>query len=236
MPADANRVLLITNDDGIDAPGIKALHDATAGLGRRSVVAPLHHASGCAHAVTTSGPIAIQRQSEGGVAVKGSPADCVRIALSRLEPDLDWVVSGINEGGNLGSDVFHSGTVAAVREGVLRGRPGIAVSHYKARGKPIDWSRATRWTARVLGQLMELPWEAGTFWNVNLPHPGPNVLEPEMVFCPLDLSPLPLDFRFEDDGGVAHYCGDYQSRARVQGSDIDVCFGGKIAVSLIRLL
>ncbi len=234
MPAK-HRVLLLTNDDGIDAPGLRGLYEATARLGRRKIVAPFSHYSGCSHTVTTHGPIRINRHSDGGAAVKGSPADCVRIALSLLEPNFDWVVSGINEGGNLGADVFHSGTVAAVREGVLSGRPGIAISHYKAKGKPIDWTRAAVWAARVIGELIERPWEPGTFWNVNLPHPGPEVVAPEVVFCPLDPSPLPLDYRFENDDSEAHYCGNYQERARITGSDIDVCFGGRIAVTLIRM-
>jgi len=234
MP-EKNRVLLLTNDDGVEAPGLKALFEATANHGDRKVVAPRFHASGCSHAVTISGPIRIERRSQNETAVHGSPADCVRIALTRLEPGFDWVVSGINEGGNLGSDVFHSGTVAAVREAVLRGRPGIAISHYKARGRSIDWRRASDWAARVIADLIERPWEPGTFWNVNLPHPGPEILEPEFVFCPLDPSPLPLEFRFENDGELAHYCGDYQGRERIPGADIDVCFGGRIAVSLIRV-
>ena len=233
--ATENRVLLLTNDDGVDAPGLKALREATEGLGLRKVVAPQLHSSGCSHAVTISGPIRIHRRSDDETAVDGSPADCVRIALTRLQPNFDWVISGINEGGNLGGDVFHSGTVAAVREAVLHGRPGIAISHYKARGKTIDWRLAAKWAARVLGDLIETSWEPGTFWNVNLPHPGPEILEPEVVFCGLDPSPLPLDFRFDEEGKIAHYCGDYQGRERIPGADIDLCFGGRIAVSLIRV-
>ncbi len=235
MPGDQARILLLTNDDGVEAPGIGALVEATKELGRWRVVAPCDHSSGCSHAVTTHGPIAITQRPDGRTAVAGSPADCVRVALFRLEPSLDWVISGINAGGNLGGDLYHSGTVAAVREASLRGRPGIAVSHYIARNKVIDWKRAAQWTTLVLHRLLEMPWEPGTFWNVNLPHLDADASAPEVVFCPVDPSPLPLDFRFNHDGGEAHYSGDYQSRIRAPGTDVDVCFGGRIAVSLVRL-
>ena len=233
-----SRTLLLTNDDGIGAPGMAALERATEGLGARVVVAPSGPYSGCSHAVTTHKAIAVDRLAAGRFAVEGSPADCVRLGLDRLAVGFDWVVSGVNAGGNLGADVFHSGTVAAVREGVLHGRPGVAVSHYVARGRAVDWSRASAWAARVLARLIdfERPCEPGTFWNVNLPHPGPDAPEPGIVFCPLDVSPLPIGFRWEGDPGAARYCGDYQSRARVPGGDVAVCFGGDIAVTLLRLV
>jgi 5'-nucleotidase len=134
MSADARRTLLLTNDDGIDAPGIAALAEAVEGLGVRKVVAPFGPYSGCGHVVTTHKPLVVTTRPDGRHAVEGTPADCVRLALHHLEPAFDWVVSGINAGGNLGTDVHHSGTVAAVREAVIHGRPGIAVSQYMARG------------------------------------------------------------------------------------------------------
>jgi len=225
--------LLLTNDDGWDAPGLAALWQAAEGLGRCRLVAPIGPLSGCGHRVTTHGPIAITRLGEDRVAVAGTPADCVRLALDHLAPDVDWILSGINAGGNLGADVYHSGTVAAAREGVLHGVPGIALSHYIARGRVIDWPRAARWAASVLRRLLPLPWEPGTFWNVNLPHLTPADPEPDLIFCPLDPSPLPLSYRVE--GGQAFYSGDYHSRARRPHSDVDVCFSGRIAVTLIRL-
>jgi 5'-nucleotidase len=227
--------LLLTNDDGIDAPGLAALAEATKGLGVRATVAPCGPYSGCAHAVSTHSPLTITSRDEDRFAVEGTPGDCVRLALHHLVPEFTWVISGINAGGNLGADVFHSGTVAAVREGVIHGRPGIAVSHYIARGREIDWGRAARWAARVVADLIERPWEPGTYWNVNLPHPAPGAADPEIVECPLDLSPLPLAYQVQHDGRVALYNGDYQTRARVPGADIDVCFGGRIAVTRIRL-
>lgn len=234
MNSGGERSLILTNDDGIDAPGLRALWAATEGLGRRRVVAPLSQFSSFGHGVTTHRPIPIDRRSEDRYAIDGTPADSVRIALHHVETGPCWVVAGINPGGNLGSDVHHSGTVAAAREAALRGRPAVAVSHYIARGRQIDWDRAARWTAAVLGDLVERPLPPGAFWGVNLPHPGPDASFPEVVFCPLDPSPLPLAFLIDEEGRSAHYSGDYQARDRVPGSDVDVCFGGRIAVTLIR--
>jgi 5'-nucleotidase len=225
-------LLLLTNDDGIDAPGMRSLEAAAAEFGHCRVIAPSGPVSGCGHRVTTHGPITITALSGEKIAVDGTPVDCVRLALQTLAPEVGWVLSGINAGGNLGTDVFHSGTVAAVREAAIRGLPGIALSQYIARGRPIDWDQAARWASRAIKTLMALPWEQGTFWNVNLPHPPEGVLEPEMTFCPLDPSPLPIDYRFESNQAI--YTGNYQMRLRHSGSDIAVCFGGQISVSSIR--
>lgn len=231
---NANRRLLLTNDDGIDAPGLAALERAVAGMGAVAVVAPLGAQSGCSHKVTTDVPVPVERRGGARFAVDGTPADCVRLGLHHLAGPVDWVVSGINAGGNLGVDVHHSGTVAAVREGVIHGVPGVALSHFIARGRAIDWDRAARWSARVLAILLDRPTPPETFWNVNLPHPGPDVEEPEIVFCRVDPSPHPLAYRVEAD--AARYSGSYPDRPRRPGWDVDVCFGGRIAVSLVHLM
>jgi 5'-nucleotidase len=225
--------LLLTNDDGIDAPGIQALYEAAVRLGDPIVVAPAMAHSGCSHQVTTSGPIRIEERSPRRYAVHGTPADCVRVGLHVLADEADWVLSGINAGGNLGADVYHSGTVAAVREAVLHGRPGIAVSQYRKRSLAVDWARAAAWLTPLLQQLMAQPHGPGVFWNVNLPHLDVTAADPEIVHCPLDPAPLPL--RFRQEGELLHYDGDYHQRHRRSGSDIDVCFGGAIAVTRMTL-
>ncbi len=227
-------IIVLTNDDGVDAPGLAALRVAAEGLEGRRVVAPIGPQSGCGHVVTTHRPIATVERPDGQLAVEGTPADCVRLAIHRLGGEVAWVISGINAGGNLGADIHHSGTVAAVREAALHGVPGIAVSHYIARKRSIDWDRAARWCSRVLSDLMARPPEPGTFWNVNLPHPEPGGPEPDVVFCPVDPSPLPLDFR-EEPGGLV-YSGDYQARPRREGADVAICFGGRIAVSKVHVM
>ena len=227
--------IILTNDDGIDAPGLAALRVATGHLPDRLVYAPSGPQSGCGHQVTTHATIGRAEVSKGEVAVDGTPADCARLAIHQYGSDgIGWVLSGINAGGNLGSDVHHSGTVAAVREAALRGVPGVAVSHYIARGRALDWNQAARWTARVLATLMARPPRPGTFWSVNLPHPEPGGPEPDLVFCPLDPHPLPLGYRVEADG--LRYQAEYQSRGREPGADVAVCFGGQIAVCLVPVI
>ena len=228
-------MILLTNDDGVDAPGLAALLAATDGLGAREVFAPLGPQSGCGHVVTTHAPIALAERPDGRRSVDGTPADCVRVAIHHLAGLVpSWVLSGINAGGNLGADIHHSGTVAAVREAAIHGIPGIALSHYIARGRAVDWDLAAHRAAAVIRTLMARPPGPGTFWNVNLPHPGPDSPEPDLVFCPVDTSPMPLLYR-EEEGGL-RYRGDYQARARRPGSDVATCFGGQISASLVHVM
>jgi 5'-nucleotidase len=225
--------LLLTNDDGIDAPGLEALRSAAAKLGQPVVVGPTEAHSGCSHRVTTHLPLRLTTLAADRFAVDGTPADCVRVGLHRVAPDADWVLAGINAGGNLGADVYHSGTVAAVREAVLHGWPGIALSHYHRKNRPIDWKRAAAWVTPLLRRLLREPHTPGVFWNVNLPHLEDGSPDPEVIFCPLDPEPLPLSFRAE--GELLHYDGDYHGRRCRSGSDVDVCFRGAIAVTRIAL-
>ncbi len=225
---------LLTNDDGVDAAGLAALRVVAETLGLPLVVAPSECHSGGGHRVTTHEPIHISRRDEGCIIVAGTPADCIRVALDRFAPATDWVLAGINHGGNLGADLYMSGTAAAVREGVLHGKPGIAVSHYHRKGiDPLDWPRATLWLAPILRDLVQRPWAAGTFWNINLPHLPAGVADPEIVFCPVDPSPLPVSYAASGESLL--YNANYHERARLPGSDIEVCFSGRIAVSLVSV-
>ncbi|MBE9125977.1 MULTISPECIES: 5'/3'-nucleotidase SurE [unclassified Coleofasciculus] len=223
--------LILTNDDGIDAPGIRALHKAV--NGKAAIVAPKDHLSGCGHQVTTNQPIYLQRRSDVEYVVAGTPVDCTRLAITQLFANVKWVLSGINAGGNMGVDVYISGTVAAVREAAMHGIPGIAISHWIRRPLVVDWDIAAHLTARVLADLLDRPTPPGTFWNVNLPHLEPNSPDPEIVFCQPSTQPLPVNYRVEGDR--YYYIGDYAKRDRTPGTDVDVCFSGNIAVTQIRL-
>ncbi len=224
-------VLILTNDDGIDAPGIRALQNAIKGQG--IIVAPKDHLSGCGHQVTTHKPIQIECRSEIEYAVDGTPVDCTRLAITHIFPETKWVLSGINAGGNLGVDVYISGTVAAVREAAMHGIPGIAISHWIKRPLVVDWELASRWTAKVLEELWSHPLPPESFWNVNLPHLEPGSPEPEIIFCEASIQPLPVKYRIEGD--LYYYEGEYGKRDRAQGTDVDICFSGNISVTLIRL-
>ena len=226
--------LLLSNDDGIDAPGLAALLAAARDFGEPVVVAPAGPQSGMSHAVTWEKGVHLEARGADRFAVHGTPADCARIGLLRVAPDAKWVLSGINLGGNLGADVYYSGTVAAVREAALHGWPGIAFSQYLRDKTALDWPRASRWVARVLSDLLARPTEPGLFYNVNFPHLAADAPEPDIVFCPLDPHPLPLSYRHEENDRH-FYDGDYQARARKPGADVDMCFRGCIAVTEMRL-
>lgn len=219
--------IIITNDDGIDAPGIHALRHAAATIPQLEVivVAPQDAWSGCGHTLTTGRSIAVEQRSPGVWAVAGTPADCVRAALTHIAPGAQAVLSGINHGGNLGFDIYCSGTIAAAREAASHGVRGIACSHYMRRGMIVDWDQAAQWIAALLPRLLD---QTSGYVSVNLPHLDPGQEMPEAVLCQLDPSPLPLAMDVTAEG--LRYSGNYHQRARISGADVDVCMGGRISL------
>ena len=182
--------------------------------------------------MTTDCPLALAETGPQEFTLTGTPADCVRLAVTTLFPDIDWVLSGINRGGNLGADLFTSGTVAAVREAALLGRPGIAVSQYIRKGLALDWERSSALALPVIEQLLREGCPPKGYWNLNLPHA--EVREnPAVIQCDPDNEPL--DIRFRQDGDCFHYDGSYASRRRTPGKDVELCFGGSITVSCLLL-
>lgn len=223
---------LLTNDDGIGAPGLAALREVACRKGEVMVVAPHAEQSGVSHRVTYRDPITVRQVADNEHAIEGTPADCTRIGLLHLARKSTWLLSGINEGGNLGSDVLMSGTVAAAREAALMGFPAIAFSQYRHGSVPVRWDRARAWAANVLEMLLERPVESRTFWNVNFPDPETATEQPEVVFCSVDPGHHAVQYEETAEGLV--YRGIYQERHREPGCDVDVCFSGRIAVSLVR--
>lgn len=224
---------LITNDDGIDAAGIAALAELASEFGEVVVVAPDRAHSGCGHRVSSDEPITIEERQAGRWAISGTPADCVRVGLWKIAPDADWVFSGINLGANLGADVFMSGTVAAVREGALLGKPGIAFSHYRRRDGRFDWPHAAGLGRQVLERVLGLATPAQHFWNINFPDPTSPDANPELVECGLAEHPLPL--HFEEHESSLKYSGDYHARPRSEDDDVSVCFSGNVSISRLSV-
>lgn len=163
--------ILITNDDGIHAEGLRALREALADLGTLSVVAPSHERSAAAQSLTLRQPIFCENVGEREWAVEGTPTDAMILALNKLlEVPPDLVVSGINRGGNLGENVYYSGTVGAAMEATINHVPSFAIS-VAHRGKGYEYSDAARF-ARALAELVlkeGLP--DGVLLNVNVPLP-----------------------------------------------------------------
>jgi 5'-nucleotidase len=161
-------IILITNDDGIDAEGIKALAGGLECGHTVFVVAPAREQSASSHSLTLRRPVSVQKTGERSYAVDGTPADCVNLAVNGIltvRPDL--VVSGINHGANLGDDVFYSGTVSAAIEGTLCAIPSIAVSYEMKTAR--DFGPAARFTAGLVDYLAAHPIPRDTVLNVNIP-------------------------------------------------------------------
>lgn len=225
--------IIVTNDDGVEAPGLAALTQAARRLGTPLVVAPAAPQSGVGHMLTTDGPIAVAQLGAARYRVDGRPADCTRIAVTQLAPDAGWVLSGINHGANLGVDVYTSGTVAAAREAALLGYRAVAISQYVGRGRALDWDLTAERAARVLEVLCQRVLEPGHFWNINLPHPTSDAVEVPTVFCGLDTRAHHVRYRRAGDAYI--YEGDYHARPRQAGRDVDICMGGAVAVTKVTL-
>jgi 5'-nucleotidase len=164
--------ILVTNDDGVDAPGLLALSQALREIADITVFAPSHNWSASGHVKTMHKPLRVgeARLADGAAALttSGAPSDCVALAfMGIVERSIDMVVSGINQGPNLGHDVTYSGTVTAAMEGAIAGVPAIAVSlgsYQKA-----DFSFAARVAARIAARVAENGFPAQTLLNVNVP-------------------------------------------------------------------
>lgn len=162
---------LISNDDGIEAIGIRVLADCMRGLGNLTIVAPDKNCSGASNSLTLDSPIRIKELEDGVYRVSGTPTDCVHVALTGLlAEDPDIVVSGINAGANLGDDVIYSGTVAAAMEGRFLGYPALALSLVLGEDSEHHYyDTAGEAAIRLVKQLQRDPLPADTILNVNVP-------------------------------------------------------------------
>ncbi len=162
--------LLISNDDGFHARGITILAKKMRELARVTVVAPDHNRSGASNSLTLDNPIRIEQPREAEYKIFGTPTDCVHVALTGLlEADPDMVVSGINDGANLGDDVIYSGTVAAAMEGRFLGLPAIALSLVYEGGEA-HFDSASEAATVIVSKLREDPLPADTILNINVPN------------------------------------------------------------------
>ena len=167
--------ILLTNDDGIHAPGLKVLETIARALSDDIwIIAPQEEQSGAGHSLTLSRPVRVRRHDDRRFSVSGTPTDAVMMALGvvmdGLKPDL--ILSGVNRGANLAEDVTYSGTVSAAMEGTLAGYRSIALSQVYARegmGDTVPFAAAEAWGERVLRPLIDAPMPPRTLINVNFP-------------------------------------------------------------------
>jgi 5'-nucleotidase len=170
-PLDRARIL-VTNDDGIGAPGLKVLARIARRLSRDVwVVAPEIEQSAASHSLTVRTPLRVHRHAPRRFAVSGTPTDCVLIAVGQILADRapDLVLSGINHGGNLAEDINHSGTVAAAMQATVMGIPGIALSQIVQPDRPPKWATAEHFAPVIIRKLAARPWRRDVVINVNFP-------------------------------------------------------------------
>jgi len=160
--------ILLSNDDGYESPGIQCLAGNLTDIGRITVVAPDRNRSGASNSLTLDAPIRAHTMPDGVIRVDGTPTDCVHLAITGLlENEPDIVISGINQGANLGDDVLYSGTVAAAMEGRFLGLPAMAVSMIGP--DPVHYETAAKVVRHLLERLQRQPLSFDTILNINVP-------------------------------------------------------------------
>lgn len=163
--------ILVSNDDGVYAPGISHLEKVLSKLARTTVVAPDRNTSGASNSLTLNRPVRLQKAINGYTLCEGTPTDCVHLAITGyLDDKPDMVVSGINAGANLGDDVLYSGTVAAAIEGRFLGLPAVAVSLCMAAEDEVYYETAAQVTELIIQRMLAEPLPEDTILNVNVPN------------------------------------------------------------------
>src|SRR5580704_8784117 len=172
-------LILLTNDDGILAPGLLAMYRELTKLGDVRVVAPDTVQSATGHGITVATPILTNEVKVGddftGTSVGGRPADCVKLAVAKILPrQPDLVISGINSGANVGINVIYSGTVAAAIEAAFLGLPAIAVSLWLRNDRPIDYARTAGFALDTIRKILDMGLTKGQVASVNIPALNPD--------------------------------------------------------------
>jgi len=169
--------IVLTNDDGVHAPGLKILFQQSLDLGKTVIVAPEHDNSAASHSLTMSRPLRVREIAENIYTINGTPTDCVTIGIGKILPQKpDLVISGINPGPNLGDDVSYSGTVSAAIESTMLGIPSIAVS-LAAESEPLHYGTAAAFVARMAKIILEKGLPKDTLLNVNVPNTASEGIE-----------------------------------------------------------
>ena len=229
----AESLILLTNDDGVNALGLEMARRALEDLGRVVVVAPVEERSGASHSLSLTQPVRIEHLESDRYATTGTPVDCVILGFRKiLERFPDLVVSGINHGANLGEDVFYSGTVAAAREAALHEIPSFAVSTLGKQKSDFEHAGG------VLGRLVESLWsrvEEGTFLNINIPEGRPD----EYRFTRQGSRRVTSGIAEKTDlrGRTYYWIGPDQSQWMITpDSDYEAILGGRVSITPMQLM
>jgi 5'-nucleotidase len=233
--------ILVTNDDGINAPGLKSLTKIARELSDDIwIVAPEYEQSGASHSLTLTEPLRIRKLSSRKYAVRGTPTDCVMLGLHEIvkgdRPDL--ILSGVNRGANLGEDVTYSGTIAAAMEGTMLRVPSIAMSQVFQFGHKVKWATAEHHGPKVVRKLLKAGWKEDVLINVNFPDVSHTAVKGTEVCVQgrRDVADLMFDSRIDARGvpyfwlGFRREIGDPHP-----SSDLAVVARGGIAVTPLQL-
>jgi 5'-nucleotidase len=235
--------ILITNDDGIEAPGLDVLEHIASKVSKDVwVVAPETDQSGASHSLTLAEPLRMRELAKRRYAIKGTPTDCVimgvRYLLEEKPPDL--VLSGVNRGQNLADDVNYSGTVAGAIEGVLLGVPSIALSlaiGQNETGQPL-WDTPMRHGAPLLRRLLDAGWPEGVVLNINFPDCVPDAVKGTAVTSQGQRDPnfLRIEDRLDTRGKAYYWVGIERRKSRPpKGTDLWAVQVGRISVTPLQL-
>ncbi len=235
--------ILITNDDGIHAPGLEVLESIARALSHDVViVAPEMDQSGVSHSLSLNDPLRLREISPAHFAVKGTPSDCVLMGVKHIlrgkAPDL--ILSGVNRGQNVAEDVTYSGTIAAAMEGTMLGIPSIALSQaYGTSGhEAMDWSAARAHGAQTVRDILALGIDPGIVINVNFPARAPQDVRGKAVCVQGRRNQEMMDVERRLDGRGNPYFWLAFARKRItpaEGTDLHALQDGKIAITPLRL-
>ena len=232
--------ILVSNDDGVNAPGLEVLERIAAVLSDDVwVVAPETEQSGASHSLTLRRPLRVRRIGERRMAVDGTPTDCVMLAITELGPGERpaLMLSGVNRGSNVADDVTYSGTIAAAMEATLLGVPAIALSQHYGGDAAVKWETAERHAPELIRRLIDTGWPDDVMINVNFPDAAPDSVGGVAVsrqgrrkFGDV------LSERIDPRGRPYYWIGDMRNRDEdIPGSDVEALGQGAIAVTPLCL-
>ncbi len=231
--------ILVTNDDGIHAPGLKVLEKLARSLSSDVwVVAPESEQSGMAHSLTLHRPLRLHKLGARRYAVSGTPTDCVLVAVNHILKDRrpDLVLSGVNRGANLGEDITYSGTVAAAMEAALLGIPAIAMSQVRD-GEHLHWKNTEIYGPLVVREVMKMRLPRGTLVNVNYPALRPEkVAGTEVGEQGRRLSMVQVVEASDPFSRKVLWIGDFPSDEPEKGStDLDIIKRGSVSITPLHV-